>query len=542
MVPRPPRLPSPSPALHALHLPAGLESPPSWGVEPPRLQDARPSPGVETPREASPPAAPQPEEGRTCLAPEPPTPPMLGEVPRRAPMNHLLDAGERRPGGVGGAWRGLEGLSPERCRAWARYLAHLAPHHSPPPDPPQGLTLTPTHTPTTSPDTPSPRAMDEGSPRPAPRPPWTKRRPSLTPDGLAPKALRPDHGDAAPLARLGVLGLDLSYRPRLDGPPIASRPTHAGVPGDADPSPCLETKITPTPPPRPSTPLHTSTHTPFPIFDFPSVSVGDFKGVGILKEAAMGDVAPLGKGLALSVLSFPWGTAGHYTPLRSTHRCPEPYPLLRKAVKEACEGNEGSDTRLIAVHHPRDSLHHALHHYHHHTHALPVMPDGGAEDEEIIDIETLDSPPPPPPPPTPPPAAHALQKPTEDAHRHALARPHASPTFPIDQNNRRSEFVSCEWLAVGCGRGGGRQGGARAGGQREGESAFSSQAECASLGRWVCCVALNRARAHAHARRRCRRPSRTHRSARGGWTVKEAACGVPCDPVSLLQEEEEEGG
>lgn len=219
-----------------------------------------------------PPVSSQEDLGRSCFAAENHKMALFAEPAKIASFGNFLDfsSNERRSSGVGvggagmGQWhRGLEGLSAERCRAWARYLAHnmLAQSHSPPPERhlpgdalPPGLAskerpLAPpltidkvTITPTTSPDTPvrSPH-LEEGSPRAQPLI-WPKRRQSFScSDAHIQKLLRTDAAQGAPqstpLMRLGDLGLDLSVRPlheafqhRLQPFPPSGRSSHAAWP------------------------------------------------------------------------------------------------------------------------------------------------------------------------------------------------------------------------------------------------------------------------------------------------------------------------
>ncbi|XP_068219684.1 uncharacterized protein [Palaemon carinicauda] len=197
---------------------------------------------------------------RNCFITENHKHPMITESPKRSSFGNLLEFGtnERKNnsctdgrmnisgggggggsgggggGGGGGQWhRGFEGLSAERCRAWARYLAHtvLPPPQSPPTE--RSTPLEPFHlkerpiipptdqvtiTPTTSPETPSPSPhFEDGSPRPMHHPPlWAKRRPSFGSDSHAHKVLRMDTPHGMPLMRLNDLGLDLSLRPLQD--------------------------------------------------------------------------------------------------------------------------------------------------------------------------------------------------------------------------------------------------------------------------------------------------------------------------------------
>lgn len=204
--------------------------------------------GKAAPVAAPPPVSNQEDLGRSCFATDNHKAALFAEPAKIASFGNFLDfsSNERRSSGVGvggagvGQWhRGLEGLSAERCRAWARYLAHnmLAQSQSPPPERhlpgdglPPGLAskerpLAPplpidkvTITPTTSPDTPvrSPH-LEEGSPRAQP-PIWPKRRQSFScSDAHIQKLLRTDATQGAPqstpLMRLGDLGLDLSVRP-----------------------------------------------------------------------------------------------------------------------------------------------------------------------------------------------------------------------------------------------------------------------------------------------------------------------------------------
>ncbi|XP_066980593.1 uncharacterized protein [Macrobrachium rosenbergii] len=199
---------------------------------------------------------------RNCFVTDNHKLPIITESPKRNSFGSLLDFGtsERRnntcidgrlnisggggggsgggggggTGGGGGQWhRGFEGLSAERCRAWARYLAHtvLAPPQSPPterstplePFPLKERPIIPptdqvTITPTTSPETPSPSPhFEDGSPRPMHHPPlWAKRRPSFGSDSHVHKVLRMDTPHGMPLMRLNDLGLDLSLRPLQD--------------------------------------------------------------------------------------------------------------------------------------------------------------------------------------------------------------------------------------------------------------------------------------------------------------------------------------